>query len=321
MDLNSTYAKSLLTFKKIGLWLGIENSLIKLLRVPFVTTTVPTFTGIYFTTYEIFGNKWTFFTLHNQTHEIIISILIAATVIVALIKGLTDSYVNRRVHQYLDLLHNFIRMNGSIVNVKDERFKDAATKLTENTDIFSLITHPKTQINQILRHSKEFLIHNFSLESEENLRITIIERNDDSWNFSFDTHPSWHDGTTEALDLLTSDSAAHKCCSTGEPILLPDKAIAESNGDYIQSPRDKRTGAGSVYCYPIFVNCGNRQNVSIITIVTYNSKRLTNGYDQGEFNQVQTILKEICRRIELEVTLKTIRDWSISYSIKAEVGE
>ena len=75
------------------------------------------------------------------------------------------------------------------------------------------------------------------------------------------------------------------------------------------SKRDVRKGNGSVFCYKITGSCCGTTFNYIVSIATYNNKMLARGYDDVEKERVATLLKEVCRRIELELTLRFIRNW------------
>lgn len=289
----------------------VGSGLAKALRVPFISNFIPALTAAYMAWYEFWGVSEEIFTDYPEFHAVTLKVLIAISLCIGLIKGFAESSVGKRIDSYIDLLHNFIRMNGYIVKTKDTRFKSKASQLTDGEDVFLSITHPRDQINVILGYAQEFLAQNFNLP-EEDLRFTIVEQTQTSWTYSFDTQRSWQVDTTPAQDLIKSGSTAHKCYSTGEPVFVADKQISSTQNEYVWSSRDDRKGNGSVYCYPVSVNCGGQNYASIISIASYSSHKLVKGYDETETKQVAILLKEICRRIELELTLKFIRGWKNS---------
>jgi hypothetical protein len=313
MDLKKSFALAWWWVKKIFFHCFVGSGLAKVLRVPLFSNFVPALTASYMACYEFWGESLPVFTNYPDFHTVTLKTLIGLSLFIGLIKGFAESSVGKRIDSYIDLLQNFIRMNGYIVNTKDGRFKSKSSGLVKGQDVFLCITHPTDQINVILGYAKEFLAQNFSL-LEEDLHFTIIEKTKASWDYSFDTQLSWQAGTPAAHDLLKSGSAAHICHSTGEPSFIADKKISASENKYVWSARDERKGNGSIYCYPVFVNCGGQQYASIISIASYNSKKFVKGYDETETKQVAILLKEICRRIELELTLKFIRGWKQSSS-------
>jgi hypothetical protein len=302
------FALACLKTKKLWSRWFVGSGIAKALRVPFISNFIPALTAAYMAFYEFWGSSEKIFTDYPDFHAFTLKVLIAISLCIGLIKGFAESSVGKRIDSYIDLLHNFIRMNGYIVKTKDARFKTKASQLTDGEDVFLHITHPSDQINVILGYAQEFLAQNFNVP-EEDLRFTIVEQTKASWAYSFDTQPSWQVDTTPAQDLLKSGSTAHKCYSTGEPEFLADKQISSTENKYVWSSRDERKGNGSVYCYPVSVNCGGRKYASIISIASYSSHKLVKGYDDTETKQVAILLKEICRRIELELTLKFIRGW------------
>ena len=75
------------------------------------------------------------------------------------------------------------------------------------------------------------------------------------------------------------------------------------------SSRDNRFGNGSVYCYPVGVAIDGVDQRFVITIITYGNNTLCGSYNDRDTNLVSVLLKEICRRLELELTLRSIKSW------------
>ena len=286
----------------------IDNRIAKVLRLPLIFSGVPTIAGLYLTLYELFGSDWSVFRQHPVFHLWLIKITVGLVIGFALLRGAVDSWGRKRIYQYIDLLHNFIRMVGSVVAAKDRRCKENASALRGDEDIFLSITHPNDQINTILDVATECLISNFGLNADD-VRFTILEQGEDGWEYIFDTQSSWQANTTTGAVLLANGSAAKACFENGEPVFYHNKHIANAKGLYLLSKRDQRKGNGSVFCYKISgLCCGTTFNY-IVSIATYNNKMLVSGYDDVEKERVATLLKEICRRVELELTLRFIRNW------------
>ena len=294
--------------KSFFFWLLISNPIVRLSRIPLVTTLVPAVTGGYLALKELYGEKWAFFTKLESTHDLITLVLISATIFVALLRGVADSWLKRHEGGYIDLLHNFIHMTTKIVSIKSTRFKDVARSITENDDVFLLITHPKDQIKAILNEAAHFIRQSFNIDSEDDLRITILTQlcGSREWDYAFDTHDNW--SQTSPNNLMRGPSAARDCLDTGEPRFHPDKLLAASEGCYLLSDRDKRGENGSVYCYPVSIEANGYGRKGIITFTTYNTK-LCGNYNKREIKRIATLLREVCRRLELELTLKSIKDW------------
>lgn len=308
-----------LGLKKLLFWLAIDNAIVKLTRIPLVTTMVPAVTGAYLALRKLYGDE-SIFKLFPDEHSVIAVSLITATIIIALFKSAADSYLSRHESAYITLLHKFIRLNASIVNAKDKRFKKRAKTLEKGDEVFERITQPTDQINFILSEARGFLIESFDLKNEDNLRITILEQvgNENStWSFAFDTHEAW--SYTQASELMSSKSAAKECLETGQPLFHADKAIAAVKGKYLLSERDDRLGNGSVYCYPVFIKRHEETYRAIITLITYGNRKFCGGYDDRENDQLAVMLREICRRLELELTLRFIKQWKLSMNTDGEV--
>ena len=91
-------------------------------------------------------------------------------------------------------------------------------------------------------------------------------------------------------------------------VFFADKIKASKDGNYFLSDRDSRYKKGSVYCYPCFTKLPKGSIKHVITIVTY-GKTLCYHSDKKAISAIKVIFNEICRRIELELTLKSIKDW------------
>ena len=305
---NALGARASLKCRRFLFVVLIENRIAQFLRLPLISSGVPTISGLYLTLYELFGEDWGVFRHHPVAHLLIIKIAVGLTIVFALLQGVVDSWGRKRIYQYIDLLHNFIRMVGSVVAVKDRRCKENASTLKLDEDIFLSITHPKYQINTILDVATECLINNFGLNADD-VRFTILEQVEGGWDYIFDTQHAWQAETTTGAILLASKSAARACFENGEPVFYHDKNIASAKGLYLLSKRDERKGNGSVFCYKITGSCCGSAFNYIVSIATYNNKMLASGYDHVEKERVATLLKEICRRVELELTLRFIRNW------------
>ena len=104
---------------------------------------------------------------------------------------------------------------------------------------------------------------------------------------------------------MSGKSTAAHCLKHGQPVFFPDKMIAESDGKYIMSERDKQYGKiGSIYSYPVKLKT---KGVSyIVSIVTY-GKAICQFYNNREIKIAKELLGGFCRRYELELCLDAIK--------------
>jgi len=299
-----------LNFKKFLFLLLLDNVIVRQLRTPIATTLAPVVAGAYLTFREFYQDDWLIFANFPGVHDVLTIGLVCIALTVGLISAVSDSYLERHEGAYLDLLHVFIQMNANIVRSKANRFHAASQRVQEGDSVFDLITQPRDQINVILNEVTNFLSSCFEFDSDDDVRITIIEQDRGegfSWQYIFDTHSQW--SQTDPSVLMAGRSAAGFCIRTGEPRFIPDKELAALNGDYMLSDRDGRFGNGSVYCYPIKIGVGGEYVQYVVTIITYGNKVLASSVNAREAKRIAVLFKEICRRLELELTLKALKGW------------
>jgi hypothetical protein len=194
-----------------------------------------------------------------------------------------------------------------VVNHKLKRFTSKAKKLAQNGDTFKTITQPQDQIDYIIDQSIIWLKDSFSL-SDDQISMTIIRlsEKDNAPFYLFKSNKSWQ--LTKAKIIINEKSAASYCLENGESVFFSDKFSAAEKGKYFLSERDIRMKSGSIYCYPVFVEVPSHKDKYIISLVTY-GKLICDPNDEKASNIAQSIFREICRRIELELTLHSIRSW------------
>lgn len=303
-----------LRLKKLSFWLLVTNRVARFLRLPLVTTSLPAMTGIYVTARQVYQDRWPFFSHYEGLHDHLLFAMMMSTIAVVLFKAVADTYIKRFEGGYIDLLQNFIIMSGNIVNIKDLRFKRVAGRILPGEDFFLEITHPGEQINAILAEAKHFISKSFGLNPDSELRITIIEQQPDGvTQWVFDTQPSWTRMPLE--ELLEKESAAADCLRTGEQRFYPDKEVAASQGRYYLSERDGRLKGGSVYCCPVFIEANNKKWRYVITFITYENKRLCGGYNNREIERIGVLFREVCRRLELELTLRVLKSLKLDSNL------
>lgn len=211
-----------------------------------------------------------------------------------------------------DFLNEFILLIAKIVKYKLQRFQSAANRLKPTDNIFELITKPKDQIKYTFDELKRLLMKSFSLK-ENDICITILEQDNETSEARYlYSDNSWRH--TEPNDLINSKSTAKDCLETGEPRFYPDKFKAAGEGKYYLTERDKRLKKGSIYCYPVFVSISEHiEDKYIISISTYNRVLCEPKEDLDSVDivvdTIEFILEEICKRIKLELTLLSIKNW------------
>ena len=265
----------------------------------------------YFLIYELYRTEWSFFLSHEKLANYLFIILIILSLIIGTLSSIAD-YIEKNYCKTQDNFKNdLITLTSKLVRAKLDRFKNNSSILKRNANIFLKITHPRDQINLLLNESSRLIQKHFSLNDDE-ICITIMQIDNNTSKekafFDFSTQKAWKQ--TKAKTILQKSSAAKNCLDTGEPLFIVDKKKASKKGEYHLSKRDKKNnnGKGSVYCYPSFTKTPDGEKKYIISIVTYNKQIKLSG-DKEEIDGIKVILNEICRRIDLELTLKSIKDW------------
>ncbi len=203
------------------------------------------------------------------------------------------------------LLAEFIEAVGSIVDAKLRRFREKAVSLKTGADKFGSITHPDDQIARICQASVSFVRKAYGLQDHE-IDITIIRKRStaQSWTYIY-KHQSWSRGTPNDM-MKNSNAAGKNCIKTGRWVFHPDKVLASLAANYVMSQRDKERGDGSVFLYPVVIPGETEETQFVIFMVTY-SKKLCDEDDINAKSATESFLREICRRIELELCLSVIK--------------
>lgn len=270
---------------------------------------VPSITAIYFLTLDIWQD-WHWIKDYRETHQQIFLAFVGANVVALVLSSFADSRDASRSAEGSRSLSEFVTEVGAIVEAKLIRFRDKISGLKvsgKRIDKFSLITHPDEQLRVIAAAVGRFLLHCYGLEDQQ-FNLTIMRRRPRTadWDFCYRYHGNWH--TTQPTDLLGNPSAAKKCLDTGEFRFFASKEEAAKLGAYHMSKRDEERGrTGSCFVHPATIKTSAGDSQHLISLVTY-SKQLCDSWDTGACKATETFLMEFCRRIELELCLKTLKD-------------
>lgn len=272
---------------------------------------LPSLFGVYILCLENKGENWPIFKDHKQLHDDIFFYGIVVSIGFIIIKGLVDNFSSKGDAEYINFANNLIAIAAHAIESKINRFKECSKNITPAGDTFKLISKPEEQIKLILEESKKLLRESFGY-NEDQISITIIYANGttNKTYYAFDTNPRWGSTRTKAHKLIAPEtfSAASNCLKTGEPIFIANKEKSGKSNNYVISERDKRLKNGSVYCYPISIVNDKFEDKYVISIATY-GKLLCNESDIEAKDLISTILREVCRRLELELTLYSIKEW------------
>jgi hypothetical protein len=283
-----------------------ENLLVRILRNKFLQMVVPGLAGTYFLILDVWGDKWEIVTHYQKQHAIAFMIVIGVSLLILFVRGIADYVEERRKAKQLDIVERLVLLASRAVKMKLKRFKDEAISIQAGGNVFEKITQPKHQLNLLLDEIVDFLTSKFGLK-EDQVSITIMHFNPQSkrWVFKYETQKDWTHTKPEVL--LKEQSTAKECLDIGEAVFHPDKARAAKKGKYYLSARDKRTkSVGSVYCYPAFTQTTLGRDKYLISIVTY-GQLLCDPLDTEQANAIRLVFTDICRRIDLELTLESIK--------------
>lgn len=266
---------------------------------------VPAILGLYYLTLDIWGDDWSIIADHKAFHLELYKYLVGASLIFIFLKVARDFYEDLTRTAKQDISKGLITLTSRIVKAKLDRFKDCAALLTPSSNAFKRITQPEAQIQVIISEIVTFLDHTFDLTDGE-LCITVMHCNvlTNKWHFLFNTHNGWT--RTRAEKLVGEQSLAKLCLDRGEAVFHPDKIIAAKKSEYFLSERDNREKSGSAFGYPVVVNVNGTEYKFVISIITY-GKMLCNVHSPDQVEAMKLTLRDICRRIELELTLLSMK--------------
>jgi hypothetical protein len=305
------FDKSRMEFRRVCRFFVYDNGFASLLRHKFLQVFVPGVAGLYFLCLDIWSDKWPIIKNYEKEHECVFTMLIFFSLLILIIRGIADWYEGKSDKAYIAFMEQFSVLTSKLVTKKLERFKDEAIKLKPNGNTFKQITQPKDQINIILGEVETLLFNNFAVKKNQ-VCITIMHKNPktDIWYYEYETNKGWKH--TKAQKLIDSKSAASECLSTGQPVFHACKKQASSNNQYFLSERDKNNVKGSVFCYPALTTNPNYTDNYIVSVVTY-GKRLCDPLDEEQAEAISDIFSDIGQRIDLELTLHSIKKWQFEY--------
>jgi len=308
------FRRSRRAIRKAIRWFFYSNPAARLLRNSILQKYVPGVVALYYIAIGVWKDSWPFFSNHIDAHEKIFLGLIVISLFLVVVQATTEHYERRGSALQSRFERAFAKLTSKIVKAKLERFKASASLTTPTGNTFRQITKPEEQINLILTELVDLLSEQFGInESDQCISIMREDKNTYKWFFPYVTNRTWKH--TKPSILVSASSTARQCIDTGEPVLHVDKIEAASRGQYFYSERDKRKRAGSVFCYPSKTEMSNYTDVCVISIVTY-GKMICDPIDEEHTKAVKQLLCEVCKRIDLELTLESIKFWQFEFNGK-----
>lgn len=298
-------------FRRACRFVLYDNRIAEFFRNKFLQIVIPGFAGAYFLCLDVWGDDWEIIQKYKDLHELVFFILISMSLFILVVRGTADWYEGKSDKTYIKFMEQFSLLTSKLVTTKLERFKEQSTKLKPSGNTFKQITQPKDQINLVLGEIETLLQINFGIKKKQ-VCITIMHKNpvSQNWYYEYETNKGWKH--TKAQKLIEGDSAASECLKTGQPVFHACKTLASKRKVYLLSERDKINGEGSVFCYPAFTENPDYVDNYIISVVTY-GKRLCDPLDLNQAEAISDIFSDICRRIDLELTLNSIKKWQFEF--------
>jgi hypothetical protein len=249
------------------------------------------------------GSAWQIFTQHSDAHKLAKAAIEVVLVVLAVGTYFREKWKEENLARTEALLKEFLDMVARIVQQKILRFAERARSLP-NTKIFHHITQPKDQLRIIFNESAVFIEKVFKI-SPDQIDLSIIERkNDGAWSFYITHQTKWQH--SEPNRLFEVQSSARKAIETGHDVFQASKKLGAANEEYDMGERDKAHDDGSIYCSRVIVECKGTKWSFVVSIVTYGAK-LCEPHDEYNEQKTKSLLREIVRRIELELHLRAIK--------------
>lgn len=267
--------------------------------------------GVYFAAYE-YLQKWSFFSEFEAEHKRVVFCLLIFSVFIIIIQWRHKKEIQKEQGSSENILTEFVNMVSTVVTKKTDSLVDRLPQIAKRKSLKNVI-HPDEQIREIIGRSSDFLKRVFSLE-EPNLDITIAEQDHRTgkWKFIHQLNSSWKHGDPE--NFCKEGFTSKTCLDSGQHIFHPSKSEAADKNTYTKSERDEKShGDGSIFCQPAIFEFSESKRRFVISIVTY-GKRLCDPWDGDTVSKVDSILREITRRLELELILNTIKNYEKNHN-------
>jgi len=299
--------RSRLIVRKLVRWVFYSNPVASFLRNDALQKIVPAIVAVYYISLDLWKDDWPVFSNYIKTHERVFLGLVGASLLLTIVRFVSDRYEINSKNLISKFEKAFVQLTSKIVRIKLERFKDSAAKITPAGNTFAQITQCEDQINLILSELVDLISEQLGVtEADQCISILRKDPKTEKWFFPYITNKGWKH--TKPNKLTTEASAAKKCIDTGEPMLHVDKKEAARLGEYFLSERDKRKADGSVFCYPVITKTKDYEDICVISIVTY-GKMFCDPIDTVHAEAIKVLLCEICKRLDLELTLESIKIW------------
>jgi hypothetical protein len=300
--------------KLICIKIFTDNVFIDFLTSKFIQTVIPSFAAGYFLILDVWGSDWDIIKNNIPFHEKAFFFVLLGTFLLIVVKEASASINQRLAKINHEISEELSVLATKSVHSKLSRFKKATKSLSPADIIFEKITDSESQI-ELLLNEFETLINKVFLIKKSNICINIIHIENDNRTFYKESNQKgWNH--TKASKIVNSQSAVANTLLTGQAQLFVSKQKASKDSLYMLSQRDKKFGDGSIFCYPVFHEFRDYKAQNIINVSTYGAT-LSETFDADRHDAIFEIFSDICRRIELELTLSKIKEWSKLNSVEA----
>ncbi len=288
----------------------VDNRIIGLISYPLVSIVIPPLVGLYYGILDIWGDEWSIIKDHRDVHELVFGIFAVLTIIILVVKGISEQLKGSIQKNYQVILESMIIFFNGLVKKKKDRFFQRAKGVRPKADIFKNITRPEDQLPYVLDGTKDLLRDCFDIDPK-NVGITIIQGSlsKDKWWHSFKCDSQKQH--TRAKTIMEGPSTARYCFETGESVFIPDIRKGIKEQVFLPSNRSKKTPYGSIFCKPVRIQVNSIEYVYIFTVVVY-GQFLCTPYDEDECKACEYLLDEVADRVELELYLHSMKTYKLN---------
>jgi len=224
---------------------------------------------------------------------------------ISILKWLIERNSNNRLARTEDLMLQFHKMVATIVQDKLTQMASVAAAGGRKLESFVL---PEPQLDRIFSATADFLRDVFGLE-EQQIDVTVLARADNGpWTMPHKLRKKWQHPPPDSL--VAPGTCAYVALGSGQFVFHASKQYASARNRYSLGTRDTSTGDGSIFCDPLIFSYLGHQYQFAVCIVTY-GKLLCGPADEDNERKVKALLREITRRIELELYLLIIKKESL----------
>jgi len=292
----------------------VGNRVSRFLSSPSLSIALPPIVGLYFGMLDYWGSDWDVFSENRATHELLLLMAAAFTIIVLFFRGISEALEGRVARRYNFILEETMAFMNELIKKKRDRFQNKARHLRRNGNTFALITHPQDQLEHVLDGTSRLLKQSFGID-QKNISATIIlgDQTANKWWYLLKSDSQKQH--TRAKELMSGSSTARYCFDTGESIFIPDIRKGSKEDAFLKTERSSKSKFGSIYCKPIRVTVNGLQYIYIFSICIY-GQHLCTPYDEEECRACERLLDEIAARVELELCLYSIKTFVQTGAIK-----